>query len=119
MRVGLDRAEIVERDDLNVLAAGLGDGAQDVAADAAKPVNGNPDGHSIDSFEIFVMRGHSPSKTGVNALMPAHPSFLRNRWIAGSSPAMTPVFQARLLAQVPSLLNAASATFSGVMPKCR
>ena len=47
VRVGLDRAEIVDGHDLDVLAAGLGDGAQDVAADAAEPVDGDPDGHSL------------------------------------------------------------------------
>ena len=36
MGVGLDRAEIVDADDFDVLAAALGDGAQDVAADAAE-----------------------------------------------------------------------------------
>ena len=46
VRVGLDRAEIVDGDDLDVLAAGLDDGAQHVAADAAEPVDGDPDGHS-------------------------------------------------------------------------
>jgi hypothetical protein len=35
----------------------------------------------------FVMRGHSASKTRVNALVTRASSFLR--WIAGSSPAMT------------------------------
>ena len=36
VRVGLDRAEIVDGDDLDVLALGFSDGAQDVAADAAE-----------------------------------------------------------------------------------
>ena len=45
MRIGLDRAEIVDGDDVDVLAAGFMDGAQDVAADAAKSVDGNSDGH--------------------------------------------------------------------------
>ena len=36
MGVGLDRAEIVDADDLDVLAAGFDDGAQHVAADAAE-----------------------------------------------------------------------------------
>ncbi len=45
MRVGLDRAEIVDADHLDIPAAGLGDGAQDVAADAAKPVDRDPDCH--------------------------------------------------------------------------
>ena len=41
MRVGLDRREIVDGDDFDVVAAGFDDGAQDIAADAAKPVDGN------------------------------------------------------------------------------
>ena len=41
MRVGFDRTKIVEGHDLDVLAAGFHDGAQDVAADAAKPVDGD------------------------------------------------------------------------------
>src|SRR5258708_23220471 len=41
MGIGFDRAEIVDGDHLDVLAIGFGDGAQDVAADAAKPVDGN------------------------------------------------------------------------------
>jgi hypothetical protein len=32
----------------------------------------------------FVMRGHSPSKTGVNALVTRASIILRKRWIAGS-----------------------------------
>ena len=45
MRVGFDRAQIVDADHFDILAAGFGDGAQDVAADAAEPVNGNADSH--------------------------------------------------------------------------
>jgi hypothetical protein len=56
--IGLDRAEIVEADDLDVGAAGLGDGAQDVAADAAEPVDGDPDGHCLTSK----YRSSSPAK---------------------------------------------------------
>src|SRR5215471_15629445 len=41
MRIGLRRSEIVEGDDLDVLAAGLYNGAQDIAADATKPVDSN------------------------------------------------------------------------------
>jgi hypothetical protein len=41
MGIGLDRAEIVDGDDFNVGAAGFYDGAKDVAADAAKAVDGN------------------------------------------------------------------------------
>src|SRR5579862_9159665 len=45
--VGLDRAEIVDADHFDVLAAGLGDGTQHVAADAAKPVDSDPDCHGV------------------------------------------------------------------------
>src|SRR5262249_14458929 len=45
MRVGLDRPEIVDADHLDILAARLGDRAQDIAADAAKSVDPDPDGH--------------------------------------------------------------------------
>ena len=45
MRVGFHRAEIVDADDLDVRALGLGDGAQDVAADAAEAIDGNADSH--------------------------------------------------------------------------
>ncbi len=46
MGVGLDRAEIVDPDHLDILAAGLGDRSQHVAADAAKPVDRDPDCHA-------------------------------------------------------------------------
>ena len=45
MGVGLDRAEIVDGHHVDVLAAGFVDGAHDVAADAAKSVDANSDGH--------------------------------------------------------------------------
>ena len=45
MGVGLDRTEIVDRHDFDVLAAGFDDRAQDVAADAAEAVDRDPDGH--------------------------------------------------------------------------
>ena len=41
MGVGLDRAEIVDADDLDVVAAGFDDRAQDITADAAKPIDGD------------------------------------------------------------------------------
>ena len=47
MRVGLDRAEIVDGNHIDVLAAGFIDRAHDVAADAAKSVDCNSDGHVI------------------------------------------------------------------------
>ena len=45
MGVGLHRAEVVDRHHVDVLAAGFEDRADDVAADAAKSVDGNSDGH--------------------------------------------------------------------------
>ena len=45
MRVGLDRPEIVDRDDFDVLAAGFHDGAQHVAPDAAETVDRHPYRH--------------------------------------------------------------------------
>ena len=47
VRVGLDRAEIVDGDHVDVLAAGFEDRAHDVAADAAKSVDCNSDSHVI------------------------------------------------------------------------
>ena len=41
MRVGFDRREIVDGDDLDVVALRFGDGPQHVATDAAKSVDGN------------------------------------------------------------------------------
>ena len=45
MRVGLDWPEIVDADHLDVVAARFGNGTQNIAADAAEPVDGNADGH--------------------------------------------------------------------------
>jgi hypothetical protein len=41
MRIGFRRSEIVEGDNFDVLAAGFHNGAQDIAADAAKPIDGD------------------------------------------------------------------------------
>ena len=43
--IGLDRAEIVDGHDLDIGTAGFDDGAQDIAADAAKTVDGDADCH--------------------------------------------------------------------------
>ena len=43
MGVGFHRAEVVDGHDVDVLAAGLIDGANDVAADAAEAVDGDTD----------------------------------------------------------------------------
>ena len=45
MRVGFDRAEIVDADDLDVAAVVLDDGAQDQTPDAPEAVDGDPDSH--------------------------------------------------------------------------
>ena len=56
MGVGLDRAEIVDADDLDVGAAGFDDGAEDVPADAAEAVDANPDGHVLLSLMVKLAR---------------------------------------------------------------
>ena len=45
VRVGLDRSEIVDGEDFDILAVRLDGGAQNVAADAAKSVDGNANRH--------------------------------------------------------------------------
>jgi hypothetical protein len=50
--VALDGAEIVDGDDFDVGALGLVDRPQDVAADAAKPVDLNPDCHSTSPLKV-------------------------------------------------------------------
>src|SRR5215813_12672624 len=55
MRVGLDRPEVVDADHLDILAAGLGDGTQHVAADAAKPVDCDPNCHSISPLKAEIL----------------------------------------------------------------
>ena len=47
VRIGLDGAEIVDRDDARSVRRALDDAAQDVAPDAAEPVDREPDGHDI------------------------------------------------------------------------
>src|SRR5689334_6913123 len=47
--IGFDRAQIVEGNDFDVLAIGFRDGAQNVATDPAKSVNGNAYCHNIVS----------------------------------------------------------------------
>ncbi len=47
VRVGFHRAEVVDTDDLDVLAPGFDDGAQDVTADAAEAINTNTNGHVL------------------------------------------------------------------------
>jgi hypothetical protein len=52
MGVGLDRAEVVNADHLDVPAAGFGDGPQHIAADAAKSVDCDPDCHSNSPLKV-------------------------------------------------------------------
>ncbi len=75
MGVGLDRAEIVDADHLDILAAGLGDGAQHIAADAAKPIDRDPDCHACLSFNDFCQprSGHFGHPRGVFGGRPVRP----------------------------------------------
>ena len=59
MRIGFDRSEVVDADDFDIRAAGLRDSPQHIAADAAKPVDCDPDCHSISpqKFENPVFFG--------------------------------------------------------------
>src|ERR1043166_4333720 len=70
MRVGLDRPKIVDADHLDVGAAGFGDGAQDIAADAAKPVDRNPDCHLWSPSIAYVAPGKaaSPSRSSLRRI---------------------------------------------------
>jgi hypothetical protein len=45
MRIGFDRRQIVDGDDFDVAAFRLNDGAQNIAADSAEPVNCYTHGH--------------------------------------------------------------------------
>jgi hypothetical protein len=45
--VRFNRSEVVNGNDLNIFATRFGNGAQDIAADAAKPVNANTDCHEL------------------------------------------------------------------------
>jgi hypothetical protein len=46
MRIGLDRPEIVDGDDLDVLATGFRGGAQHETTNPPKPVYCNPNSHA-------------------------------------------------------------------------
>src|SRR5690606_12739838 len=61
--IGLDRTEIVDGDDLDIIVAvALDDGAQDVAADAAKAIDCDADGH----FGSFNDRGETAKRLSYN-----------------------------------------------------
>ncbi len=51
VRVGLDRAEVVDGNDFDVRAAGFNDGAENIAADTTEAVNGNLYSHVCLSRE--------------------------------------------------------------------
>ena len=70
MRVRLDRAEIVDRHDLDVLAAGFVDGAQHVAADASEPIDGNLDRHGLNPSSVRAPDVRSPCKAQIGAEEP-------------------------------------------------
>ena len=54
VRIGLDRREVVDGDDLDILAGGLDDRAQNIAADAAEPVDGNANRHvSLPAYGVM------------------------------------------------------------------
>jgi len=52
MRIGLDRAQIVDRDHLDIVDAPLIERAEHQAADAAEPVDANPNSHDVLRLEI-------------------------------------------------------------------
>ena len=47
MRVGFHRTEVIDGNHLDIGAAGFDDGTQDVAADAAKAIDGDFYGHGM------------------------------------------------------------------------
>src|SRR5690606_38210721 len=101
VRVGLDRAEIVDGDDVDVLAAGFIDGAQDVAADATETVDGNSDSH------VLLLGGGNR-----RFCAPARPARVSTLWLRGPRPHGAGYhFPA-------SRACAALAAASAVMPKC-
>jgi hypothetical protein len=51
MGVGLDRAEVIDGDDFDIVALGLENGPKDIAADAAKPVDRDPDCHLLSLLQ--------------------------------------------------------------------
>ena len=69
MRVGLNRPEVVDGDDLDVLAAGFDDGAQNVAADAAESVDPDPDGHRATPYWFLPSIFNAAAATA-SAVMP-------------------------------------------------
>ena len=93
MRIGLDRRQIVYGDDFDVVTVRFDDGAQNIAADAAKPVDGDANRHSY----LPVSLRRQPEMRGGDFYMSY--SYLV------------------ILYDFPNRTNAASATFSAVMPK--
>ncbi len=59
VRIGLDRRQIVYGDDFDIVAVGFDDGTQNIAADAAKPVDGNANRHLISRSPFAAGRNHA------------------------------------------------------------
>src|SRR5713226_6446808 len=98
MRIGFHRGEIVDPDHLDVLAIGFGDGAQHVAANAPKAVDGDTNCHAR------LLR--SPSSAPLRRKARFGWAQQVNQYLCGAVPSLL------------SLSNAALATASAVMPKC-
>jgi hypothetical protein len=68
VRVGRDRPQIVDADDLDLAVPLLVGGAQNEPADAAEPVDGNPYRHGLSSRLIgrsrpaFAIKGRAPPR---------------------------------------------------------
>ena len=77
--VGLDRTQVVDRHDLDVLAAVLDDGAKDEAADAAEAVDGDANGHGGRSPEPRVIYDWRLSGTECARLQPRRRNKARNK----------------------------------------
>ncbi len=56
MRIGLDRAEVVDRHDLNIIAPRFDDRAQHVPTDPAKAVDRYLDSHRFPPPQMSVSR---------------------------------------------------------------
>src|SRR6516225_1659750 len=93
MRIGFDRRQVVDGDDLDVAAFRLDDGAQNIAANPAESINGHTN-------------GHFPGLLFANGRLPGRCTIKQN-----STDSYVCKFH--------SLFNAVSTTLSAVSPKCR
>src|SRR6516162_6303521 len=133
MCIGLHRSEVVDADHLDVLAIVLGDGAQHVAADAAKAVDGDPNCHGLAPglglLVIVPVVAFAPADQSAKRNPPGGLSAMGWRVTAPKTPGPThPAWPHRdcnylqclygAVADRLSCSNAALATASGVIPKC-